>query len=138
VLERPASDSSNRGRAGLFVPQTFVSSGGGGVYIGSSTSTTAGAAVELEVVPVVTGDKGATFAGGTTYSSALGQGLMTNGISGSLTITDQTIRRGTLMTSSGLLAGNSSAALYLAADDVVFMLGSDPTNMEPQIVVFSE
>ena len=63
---------------------------------------------------------------------------MSSGIAGTLTVTDQTTNRGTLTMTAGRMAGSGTAAFYLSSDTEVIMLGTDPTNVEPQLITFDE
>ena len=67
-----------------------------------------------------------------------GSAVVSGGISGTFTLTDQTNSRCTLAMSSGRLAGSGSAAFYLASDTEIIVLSSDATNTEPQLIVFDE
>ncbi len=87
VLEQPASDGSNRGRAGRFFPQ-LVTTPGGGTFIGSTGVTTAASENAIAVLPVTIANKTATFQSGQI--------------------------------------------------DTSIVLGTDPTNMDPQLIAFDE
>jgi hypothetical protein len=138
LLEHPASDNSSRGRSGSFFPQS-VTSVGGGSFMGSTEVATAGSENGLTLLPLTVSGSSASFQNGTRYVSALGSAATSGPASGAFALTDTANNRGTLtMTSSGGIAGSGTAAFYLVSDSEMIAIGTDPTNMEPQIIAFDE
>jgi hypothetical protein len=80
----------------------------------------------------------ATFQNGQSDTSILGAAQQSGAISGTFTVTDQTTNRGTLAMTAGRMAGSGTAAFYISADTEVIVLGTDPTNMDPQLITFDE
>ncbi len=138
LLEQPADDASNRGRSGGFFPQS-VTSGGNGTFIGSTGVATAKSENGLAVLPLTVSSNSGSFQNGTGYISVLGFAAVSGSASGTFTITDTTNNRGTVtVTSSGGIAGSRTAAFYLVADSEIIVIGTDATNMEPQIIELDE
>jgi hypothetical protein len=138
LLEHPASDNSNRGRSGSFVPQS-VTSPASGSFMASTEVATAASENSLAVLPLTVSGNSASFQSGTRYVSALGSAAVSGSASGTFALTDTANNRGTLtMTSPGGIAGSGTAAFYLVSDGEVIALGTDATNMEPQILGFDE
>jgi hypothetical protein len=137
VLEQPASDGSNRGRMGRFFPQIVMNTAGG-TFIGATGVTTAGSENADAVLAVTIAGQTGTFQNSPSDTSVLGSALVSGGISGTFTLTDQTDNRGTLAMSSGRMAGSSSAVFYISADTEIIVLGNDPSNPEPQVIVFDQ
>jgi len=138
LLEHPASDNSNRGRSGSFFAQS-VTSGGRGSLMGSTEVATAASENGLALLPLTVSGSSASFQNGTRYVSVLGSGATSGSASGTFAMTDTTNNRGTLtMTSSGGIAGSGTAAFYLVSDSEMVVVGTDATNMEPQIIEFDE
>jgi len=137
LLEHPASDASNRARTGVFFPQN-VTTTAGGTFMGGTGVTTAGSENAVAVLSLTVANKAATFQNAPSYTSILGSAAQSSGISGTFTLTDQANNRGTLTLSSGRLAGSGTAAFYITSDSEVLVLGTDPTNVEPQLIAFDE
>jgi hypothetical protein len=137
LLEQPASDASNRARAGAFFPQN-VTNKAGGTFMGGTGVTTAGSENAVAVLSVTVANQAATFQNAPSYTSILGSVSQSGGISGTFTLTDQANNRGTLTMGAGRLAGSGSGVFYLTSDSEVLVLGTDPTNIEPQLIAFDE
>jgi len=137
LLEQPASDRSNRGRSGYFFPPD-VTSGGNGTFIGSTTVATAASTNALAVLPFVASKNSGSFQNGTGYTSVLGSPAASSSISGTFTVTDPTSNRGTVTASSGSIAGSGTGAFYEVTSAEVIVVGTDPANLEPQIISFDQ
>ena len=139
LLEQPASDASSRARTGVFFPQN-VTTTAGGTFIGGTGVTTAGSENAVAVLALAVASQAATFQNAPSDTSILGSGPQSGGISGTFTLANQANNnnRGTLAMSSGRLAGSGGGVFYITSDTEVFVLGTDPTNVEPQLIVFDE
>jgi len=137
LLEQPASDKSSRARAGVFFPQN-VTTTAGGTFMGGTSVTTAASENAVAVLSLTVASQAATFQNSPSYTSVLGSAPQSGGISGTFTLTDQANNRGTVAMSSGRLAGSGTAVFYITGDTEVIVLGTDPTNVEPQLIAFDE
>jgi hypothetical protein len=137
LLEQSASDGSNRARSGVFFPQN-VTTTAGGTFIGGTGVTTAGSENAVAVLTLTVANQAATFQSAPSYTSILGSVPQAGAISGTFSLTDQANNRGTLAMSSGRLAGSGSAVFYITSDTEVVVLGTDPSNVEPQLIAFDE
>jgi len=137
LLEQPASDGSNRGRSGLFLP-VDVTSGGNGTFIGSTSVATAASTNALAVLPLVASKNSGSFQNGTGYASVLGSPAGSSSISGTFTVTDATNNRGTVTVTTGSIAGSGTGAFYEVTSTEVIVVGTDPLNLEPQIITFDQ
>jgi hypothetical protein len=132
LLEQPASDRSNRGRSGNWVPQIVsppiqASGLGAATFIVGGGTGTAGSVNALDVF-TVDGNAG-------TYGSLInGSGGM-----GTFAIPDATNGRGTLTPTNGTkLFANGSAAFYVTAPDSVIAIGTDASVLDPQIIFLNQ
>jgi hypothetical protein len=137
LLEQPASDASSRARSGVFFPQN-VTTTAGGTFMGGTVVTTAGSENAVAVLSLTVANHAATFQNAPSYTSILGSVAQSGGISGTFSVTDQANNRGTLSMSSGRLAGSGTAVFYITSDTEVVVLGTDPSNVEPQLITFDE
>jgi hypothetical protein len=139
LLEQPASDASSRARTGVFFPQN-VTTTAGGTFIGGTGVTTAGSENAVAVLSLAVANQAAMFQNAPSDTSILGSGPQSGGISGTFTLTNQANNnnRGTLAMSSGRLAGSGSGVFYITSDTEVVVLGTDPSNVEPQLITFDE
>jgi hypothetical protein len=137
LLEQPASDASSRARTGVFFPQN-VTTTAGGTFMGGTAVTTAGSENAVAVLSLTVANHAATFQNAPTYTSILGSVAQSGGISGTFSLTDQANNRGSLALSSGRLAGSGTAVFYITSDSEVVVLGTDPSNVEPQLIAFDE
>ncbi len=136
LLEQPADDKSNRGRSGSFFPQT-ATSGGIGTFIASTEVATSASENGLAVLLLAFSGKAGNFQNGTEDLSKLGSAATLGAaVSGTFTQTDAN-NRGTATITSGTLAGSGTAAYYLASNTEVIVIGTDPTNLEPQVILFT-
>ncbi len=135
LLEQPASDGSNRGRSGSFFPQT-VTSGPFGTLVASTEVATAKSENALAVLPIALSGHSGNFQNGTEDVSNLGSAATSSNVSGTFTAADAN-NRGTVMMTSGSLAGSGTAAYYLASDTEVIVIGTDGLNTEPQIILLT-
>jgi hypothetical protein len=134
LVEQAASDGSNRGRSGIFVPQN-ITAGKNGTFIASTEVATAKSEDGLAVLPL-SGNSGG-FQNGTGYVSMFGSGVQSSPLSGTFTVTDTMDNRGTVTATSGNIAGSGSAAFYVETDTEIIEVGTDATNMEPQIILLT-
>jgi hypothetical protein len=136
LLEQPPTgDPTNRGRSGIFVPQT-VTSGPSGTLVASTGVATATSQNGLAVIPLSISRAGGNFQNAAEYLSILGSASTSSNVSGTSTAPDAN-NRGTIATAPGTLAGSSTAAYYLASDTEVIVIGTDGNNTEPQIILLT-
>lgn len=137
VLEQPASDGSNRGRSGVFFPQT-ITHGPDGTFVGLTQVATSASVNGLAVLPLSVSGSSGDFQNGTGYASVLGLAATSGVANGTFTITDTTNNRGTVnVTSNGGIAGSATAAFYVLSDNEVILVGTDSTNVQPQIILLT-
>jgi hypothetical protein len=110
----------------------------GGTFIGATGVTTAGSENADAVLAVTIANQTGTFQNSPSDTSVLGSAVVSGGISGTFTLTNQTNNRGTLAMSSGRMAGSGSAVFYISSDTEIIVLGNDATNADPQLIVFDE
>jgi hypothetical protein len=136
LLEQPGSDGSNRGRSGILLSQS-VTSGPAGTLVGSTEVATAASVNGLAVLPITISGGSGLFQGGMGYSSVLGLPPASGPASGTFTATDANNRGTVSVTSAGGIAGSATAAYYVAADTEAIVIGTDPNNLEPQLIMFT-
>ena len=135
LLEQPASDGSNRGRSGSFFPQT-VTSGPSGTLVASTEVATAKSQNGLAVIPIAASGGSGNFQNAAEDLSVLGSVSTSPTVSATFSAADAN-NRGTISVTSGSLMGSATAAYYLVSDTEVIIIGTDGTNLEPQIILLT-
>jgi hypothetical protein len=142
LLEQPASDGSNRGRSGQWLLQDVnlpvKTSDALATFIAGTRTDTAASLNGVAVFPfngpagTFTGIGDASEVGFAPQLPIAGTAMAT------FAVTDQNNGRGTITATSGLIAGSAGAVFYVNDPAIVFVMGTDATLKEPQIITLNE